>query len=559
MNGTATPWTNLYPPHVDPIIEHHPRRSATLAEAWSHRVTEEPDQLALRYFDYVFDVARTDELTDALAASFSERGVNRGDHVGIQLQNIPQFALCMLALWKLGAVPLILNTMYGARELANIFNDAQPVGLVSSEISSSDIAQLDLNDTSLWVLYTDDDDLAAVNYTSTYDVPELADSADPGLIRGLLPYLGSAPAPVELSGNDAALLTYTSGTTGPPKGAIGTHSNLLAVGYGVQQWLDLQPGDGVLAVAPIFHITGAVATAATALTVGRSVLVLVGRIRPDSMLTALRHDDVQHILGSITVYNALLDSDDATCEDFAGLKTVYSGGAPVPPATVEKFEQRFGHYIHNVYGMTETASAVIAVPLGQRAPMDSASGTLAIGVPLPGMYARVFDHDDHDVELGAMGELVLKGPQCTSEYLNRPAATADTIRDGWLHTGDVAVMDGEGWIYLVDRQKDQINVSGYKVWPREVEDVIYEYPAVKEAAVVALPDEYSGERVVAFVSLKSGSEVAPDEIRNHVKERIANFKVPKDVVVRDELPKTPTGKIQRRVLREENISASSGA
>ena len=553
MDGNSTPWTNLYPSHVDPEIENHPRRAETLVEAWEQRVRESPQQSMLRYFDLELDASRTDELANALAVMFRQRGVARGEHVGIQLQNVPQFALSMLALWKLGAVPLILNTMYGSHELTIILNDAQPVGLISSETTSDDLAGLTLDNATPWVLHTDDDDLATLGPGAAAS----SASTDPGLVRELVTHLGSTPEPVELTSDDPALLTYTSGTTGPPKGAVGTHTNLLSVGYGVQQWLDLQPGEGVLAVAPIFHITGAVATAATTLTVSRSVLVLVGRIHAQNMLTALREHRVKHILGSITVYNALLDSEDARYEDFTALKTVYSGGAPVPPATVEKFEQRFGHYIHNVYGMTETASAVIAVPLGQRAPVDPASGTLAIGVPLPGMNARVVDHDDRDVEQGSMGELILNGPQCTAEYLNRPEATADTIRDGWLHTGDVAVMDEAGWIYLVDRQKDQINVSGFKVWPREVEDIVYEHPAVKEVAVVGLPDSYSGERVVAFVSLKAGAGADPEDIRANVKGRLAAFKTPKEVIVLNDLPKTPTGKIPRRVLRDANPPAAS--
>lgn len=201
--------------------------------------------------------------------------------------------------------------------------------------------------------------------------------------------------------------------------------------------------------------------------------------------------------------------------------------------------------------MTETASAVVGVPLGQRAPVDEASGTLAVGVPLPGMDARVVDGNGQDVPAGSMGELVLQGPQCTVEYLNKPEATAETIKGGWLHTGDVAVLDEHGWIYVVDRQKDQINVSGYKVWPREVEDVIYEHPGVREVAVVGHPDEYKGERVTAFVSVLPGEQVDPGAIKDRIRARLAAFKVPSDVVVMDELPKTPTGKIQRRVLRDE--------
>ncbi len=550
MDAKDHPWTTLYPSHVDSALPSGSGPDATLAASWSRRVAEDPHGSVLRYFDLVLDAVEVDELSDALAAFFEEQGVRRLDRIGIQLQNIPQFALCMLGLWKIGAVPLILNTMYGSHELGTILRDAQPVGVVSSELTEAEIREIAGAGNPLWALSTDDDDLLS------HLAPAPAASPDQragghGLISHLTAYRGSAPQPVAVHGDDPALLTYTSGTTGPAKGAVGTHANLLAVSAGVRQWLDLRPGEGVLAVAPLFHITGAVATAATTLTASRSVLIFVGRVRPDSILQALREHHVNHVLGSITVYNALLDSEEPRREDLAKLKTVYSGGAPVPPATVAKFEERFGHYIHNIYGMTETASAVIGVPLGTRAPVDAESGTLAIGVPLPGLQARIVDIDGHEAGVGTMGELALRGPQCTAEYLNKPEATAETIRAGWLHTGDVALMDEQGWIYLVDRQKDQINVSGYKVWPREVEDVIYEHPAVREVAVVGLPDEYSGERVVAFVSLQAGHQAETEEIHGLVRDRLAAFKVPKEVIIIEDLPKTPTGKIQRRVLRSE--------
>lgn len=545
MDTHNHPWTALYPSHVDHGLTSALKADTTLAAAWRRRVTEDPQGPVLRYFELTLNAAEVDELSDALAVFFEEQGVRRLDRVGIQLQNIPQFALCLLALWKIGAVPLILNTMYGPHELSTILRDARPAGVISAELSEAEICEIAGAENPLWTLSTDDEDLLA-HITPTSSERH---ASGKGLVAQLAAHRGSAPNPVSLAGDDPALLTYTSGTTGPAKGAVGTHTNLLAVGAGVRQWLDLRPGDGVLAVAPLFHITGAVATAATTLTLSRSVLVFVGRVRPESILTALRDHEVNHILGSITVYNAVLDSAELRREDLAGLKTVYSGGAPVPPATVASFEERFGHYIHNVYGMTETASAVIGVPLGTPAPVDPESGALAIGVPLPGMEARIVGMDGGDAGFGVMGELALRGPQCTTEYLNKPEATAEAIREGWLHTGDVAVMDEQGWVYLVDRQKDQINVSGYKVWPREVEDVIYEHPAVREVAVVGLPDDYSGERVVAFVALQAGQHAETDELHALVRGRLAAFKVPKEVIIIDDLPKTPTGKIQRRVLR----------
>ncbi|WGH82950.1 class I adenylate-forming enzyme family protein [Auritidibacter ignavus] len=508
--------------------------NTTLTEIWHQRVVDEPRSIALTDHSTDYTVERTEELTNALGSYFQSRGVQPGQRVGIQLQNTPSFPLCMLALWKIGATPLILNTMYGQHELAGILQDSSAVGLVSSETTGAEIASWDLAGATPWVVSADG-----------------AEPTDPDLWQELDSFLGSTPSQQDITPNTSALLTYTSGTTGPPKGALATHRNLVAVATTVPQLIGQKPGEGVLAIAPIFHITGAVGCATATLTAGRGKLIVCGRTRTETVLDALRRGDVNHMVGSITVYNALLDSPEATKEDFTSLASAFTGGAPVPPATLRKFEDRFGHYIHNVYGMTETSSAVIGVPLGERAPVHEETGSLSIGKPMLNVSARIVDDHGDNVPHGTPGELVVQGPSCIDHYLNNPEATASTIRDGWLHTGDIGVQDDQGWIYIVDRRKDQINVSGYKVWPREVEDALYEHPGVKEAAVVGVPDPYSGEKVIAFVSLQDGQEVDPTDLRADVRQKLAAFKAPKEVHVIDDLPKTPTGKIQRRVLRTQ--------
>ncbi len=234
------------------------------------------------------------------------------------------------------------------------------------------------------------------------------------------------------------------------------------------------------------------------------------------------------------------------------LAKCYSGGAPVAPGLVEQFEQRFGSYIHNIYGLTESASPSHATPLGARAPVDPASGALSIGVPIPNCEAKVVSLDDPAVELppGEAGELALKGPFVFAGYWNKPEETSRAFHDGYFRTGDVAIMDEQGWFYLVDRKKDMIIASGFKVWPREVEDTLYQHPAVREAAVIGVPDPYRGETVKAFVALKEGcGETEPAEIIAFCRDRIAAYKCPREVEFLDELPKTATGKFLRRALR----------
>jgi long-chain acyl-CoA synthetase len=228
---------------------------------------------------------------------------------------------------------------------------------------------------------------------------------------------------------------------------------------------------------------------------------------------------------------------------------VLSGGAPVFPAVVERWEGLTGNYIHNAYGLTETTSPSHVGPFGSRAPVDPTSGALSVGVPVSNTVVRVVDDDGRDLPVGEVGEIVIRGPQVVPGYWNKPEETAHALPEGELHTGDVGFMDADGWFYLVDRKKDQINAGGYKIWPREVEDVLYGHPAVREAAVVGVPDSYRGETVKAVVSLKAGAELQPDELIAFARERMAAYKYPRVVEVVDELPKTVSGKILRRELR----------
>lgn len=216
---------------------------------------------------------------------------------------------------------------------------------------------------------------------------------------------------------------------------------------------------------------------------------------------------------------------------------------------IKTFREQFGHYIHSVYGLTETTSPSHLVPVGAEAPVDEASGALSVGVPVYGTTVRIVGEDGQDLPAGEAGEIVTTGPQVIAGYWNKPEETAHAIRDGRFHTGDVGYMDQRGWFYIVDRKKDQINAAGYKVWPREVEDVLYEHDAVLEAAVVGAPDPYRGETVKAFVSLRPGRSVTPDALILFCKQRLAAYKYPRIVEVLDELPKTVTGKILRRELR----------
>jgi long-chain acyl-CoA synthetase len=542
------PWLALYDAAAPAEIEpDHP----SALHMFDRAVQRAAGRPAIRYFDAELTWADVDRLSGALAVGLRELGIATGDRVALYLQNVPQFVVAMVATWKAGAILVPVNPMYKARELAVILEDSGATGLVALESLYGDVAAGVVGDTAVRAVVTTspldlagDEPPAALagveraRHDGTHDLLALAEKHD-----------GETPPPADLGPDDVAFLTYTSGTTGPPKGAMNTHRNVVFNAQVYRDWIGLGEDDSVFGAAPLFHITGLVGHVATAMLVPIP-LVLFGRFDPGVALEAAERHRPTFTIAAITAFIALLNHPDAKTRDLSALTKVYSGGAPIPSATVAAFEETFGAYIHNIYGLTETTSPSHAVPFGRRAPVDERSGALSVGVPVFNTDVRVVGEDGADVPAGEVGEFVTRGPQVVPGYWQKPEETEHALPDGALRTGDVGFMDDEGWFYLVDRKKDQINASGFKVWPREVEDVLYAHPAVREAAVVGVPDEYRGETVKAFVSLKAGAAASEDELIAFCRARMAAYKYPRQVEVIDEIPKTATGKILRRELRD---------
>ena len=523
---------------------------ASLVAAWRARVEREPDARALAYFDGTMTVREFDEASDALAVAYRSLGTERGNRIGIYLQNIPQYSLSFLALWKIGATALLLNPMYRGAELRRLIDDAGAVGIICTDTDALETSKTLAGSPVRWMVTTSPLGFQSRNDARVFGHTERVTGVGDGDLENLVAeFRGKLVPLLDLGSDDVALLTYTSGTTGPPKGAMNTHGNLLAVTSSFAAWIDLQPGDAVFTMAPMFHITGAVINATIAM-LHDAVLVMANRFHPEVAIEAFVEHGVTFTVGSITAYNSIHELPHALPEHFASMKALYSGGAPIPPSTIDRFRERFGVYIHNAYGMTETSSVVVAVPLGTEAPVDQLSGVLSIGRLLPGVEAMVVDASDRPVQLHVQGELALRGPQVVPGYWRNREATESTMPAGWLHTGDGATMDEAGWVYLVDRLKDQINTSGYKVWPREVEDELSAHPAVLEVAVVGQQDDYRGEVVVAYVSLRAGESATEAELIAFARERLAAYKCPRAIWVLPDLPKTQTGKIRRNALRD---------
>jgi long-chain acyl-CoA synthetase len=447
-----------------------------------------------------------------------------------------------------------LNPMYKAREVKEILDDSGATALVALDTLYADVAAEVVPQTSVKAVVT----------TSPLDFADEGGTTPPALqsverrrcegTRDLLElardHEGRKPEPVDPGPDDVAFLTYTSGTTGPPKGAMNTHRNVVFNAQVYRDWMRLGKDDSNFAAAPLFHITGLIGHVALSM-LAPMPLVLFHRFEPGLALEVAERHKPTFTIAAITAFIALLNHPDSKTRDLSSLRTVYSGGAPIPAATVEAFEERFGAYIHNIYGLTETTSPSHAVPLDRRAPVDESSGALSVGVPVFNAVVKVVGEDGEELPPGEVGEFVTSGPMVVPGYWEKPEETEHALPGGALRTGDVGFMDADGWFYLVDRKKDQINASGYKVWPREVEDVLYGHPAVREAAVVGVPDEYRGETVKAFVSLKEGASAGEQELIAFCKERMAAYKYPRQVEIIDEIPKTATGKVLRRELRDQ--------
>jgi long-chain acyl-CoA synthetase len=526
----------------------------TMLHAFREAVRTVPGRTALAYFDGRLSYREADELSDGIAAHLASRGLGHGDRLALMLQNTPHYVLALLGAWKAGAVVVPVNPMYKAGEVAHVLHDAEVTALVCGERAWEGYLRAAAADSPVRIALTACElDLQSRDDERVLDFARTGPAEDADDLLAVARAGGAAPTGRELTGGDIALISYTSGTSGAPKGAMNTHANIAYNAERQHTGLQLPDGACIFALAPLFHITGMVCELSACIA-GAGTLALAYRFEAGVVLDAFLEHRPAFTVGPSTAYMALAAHPAATREHFASFHVLSSGGAPLPPALVEKLGAAFGTYLRNGYGLTECTAPCASVPPGKQAPVDPASGTLAVGVPGPDTVVRIVDDEGRPVPLGEQGEITVRGPQVVPGYWRRPEDSAAAIPDGELLTGDIGFMDSDGWLYVVDRKKDMINASGFKVWPREVEDVLYSHPAVREAAVVGVGDAYRGETVRAYVSLRPGAGAEPEELIGHCKERLAAYKYPRQVEILADLPKTTSGKILRRELRSRGDS-----
>ncbi len=549
------PWLKTYPEWFAPEF---PENYGTILEKFDRATDRYPESPCLYYFETACSYAEIKKMAHSMAAALADMGLGPGDRMLFVLQNIPQAVIASLAVWLRGGIVVPVNPMYTGKDLEHLLADSGARWVLCEDLlyekKIRGVAKEQKVITTSPLDFFDEGSEIPAQLESS-EKRYFADTAD--FMTLVREYAG---CPVKLNpptAEDLAYLVYTSGTTGPPKGAMITHANVDHNCYVYEAAARLDRSDVVLGVAPLFHITGIVAHQAIAFHLGIP-LVLHNRFDAEDVLDLIEKHRVSFILAAITVYIALLNHPKFASRDISSLQKLYSGGAPVSPATVEKFRIATGQTIYNVYGLTESVSPATISPLGQNGPVDAESGALSVGLITPGLEAWIADVNDPDTLMppGEEGELVLRGPSIISGYWKKPEETAAAIRNGRFYTGDVAKIDDEGWCYIVDRKKDLINVSGFKVWPQDVESVLYEHPGVKEAAVVGVPDSYRGETVKAFVSLGESfkGKTTPEELIDFCRERLAAFKYPRIIEIIDEVPKTATGKMLRRELRTQKTA-----
>lgn len=540
------PWLSLYDPE---FARTDNLGDGTALGMFTSFALADPSFPLVSYFDTTLSSGEIEQASDAVAYMLQDNGIEPGDRICLYMQNIPEFIIALLASWKIGAIMVPANPMWKQRELDLVLQDSGAKAIFLLEQLWHEVAKDVLPSSQVTTVIT----CSPFHYLGNAR-PAMMAGVESTPVEGattfaavVAQYAGKRPQRYSGAPDDTVLLCYTSGTTGPPKGAMISNSNIVYNSEQYRAWRYLSKEDCLYAIAPLFHITGLIGHITVSLLAPMRI-VLSYRFDVTTALELIEKYRVTFTVGAITVFIAMLNDPSRPQRDISSLTKIISGGAPIPPRVVEEYESITGTYIYNGYGLTEGVGPTHQVPVSKRAPVDPISGALAIGVPIPHTESKIMN-DGVEAPVGEFGEIWLRGPQVISGYWNKPEETSHAIVDGWLRTGDVGFMDENGWFYLVDRLKDQINAAGYKVWPREVEDVLYEHPAVREAAVVGVPDDYRGETVKAVVSLKPDTSATSEEIMEFCKSRLAAYKYPRIVEFVDEIPKNASGKILRRELR----------
>jgi long-chain acyl-CoA synthetase len=570
------PWLASYEQGVPPTLSYP---NLTLTDLLQNTARTYPDKVATNFvLKYLLGGRVTvggkltyrqlSEQIDRLATALYQLGVRKGDRVGVMLPNSPHYVITFFAAMRLGAVVVNINPTYTSRELAHQLNDAGAETIVLLNLFWPRLREVRTETPLKRVIVAHVFDTLPfpsnlLVKSSQKKTPEWVDvhpEQDTFFFSHLLEKYGPTPPKATITPDDVALFQYTGGTTGLPKAAMLTHRNLVSNTLQINAFLPsgAPGGEKMMAAIPFFHVYGMTVAMLYGLYLGAE-LIIVPNPRPiDNVMTIMQKERATLYPGVPAMYIGIINHKDVAKYDLRSIKACLSGSAPLPMDVQEKFGSITGGRLVEGFGMTELS------PVSHANPVFGKRKAGSIGVPLSDTEAKIVDMETgatlpFDGE--AQGELCVRGPQVMKGYWNRPEETAETIdAEGWLHTGDICTVDAEGYFYIVDRKKDMINASGFKVLPRDVEEVLFMHPKVMEAVVAGIPHPTRGDDTVkAYVVPKAGENPTAEEIREFCKLHLAGYKVPRDVEFRAELPKTMVGKVLRRVLVEEEKAKQKAA
>jgi long-chain acyl-CoA synthetase len=492
-----------------------------LAQIVTESAQRDADHVAVKLDDTELTYGLLDASTKLVAGLLHEHGFEPGARVGIMLPNVPYFPVCYYGVLRAGGVVVPMNVLLKRREVEFYLKDSGAKLLFA------------------WADFAKDAESGAE------DAGAECLLVKPGEFEKTVGAATARDEMVDTADDDTAVILYTSGTTGTPKGAELTHANLSRNAEGSRDLFGFGSDAIALGALPLFHSFGQTCGMNATLG-GGGTLTLIPRFDPAKALEIIQRDKVNIFQGVPTMYGAMLHLPDRETYDTCTLQVCASGGSAMPVELLKGFEQAFGCKILEGYGLSESS------PVASFNHADRERKPGSIGTPISGVEMKVVDDDGNEVAQGEVGEILIKGYNVMKGYWHRDDATAETIIDGWLHTGDMGKVDEDGYFFIVDRKKELIIRGGYNVYPREIEEVLYEHPAVREAAVLGVPHDDLGEEVGAAVALKDGSSATPEELRDYVKEQVAAYKYPRKVWLVDDLPKGPTGKILKREIRPPN-------
>lgn len=549
------PWLKHYPPQIPHTLTYE---ETSLQQLLKNTAEKYPNKIAIHFNGKELSYQELYDSALKFAGYLQKIGIQKGDRVAIMLPNTPQSVISFYGVMMAGGIVVQTNPMYTERELAFQMKDSGAKAIVALDILFPRIKKIQGETELEHIIITAIKDYLPFPKNLVYPFIQKKQYGYSVKVEHkgndhLFTEIMKHPALQEPIMNinfeeDLAILQYTGGTTGFPKGVMLTHKNLIANTKMCQAWLyKCREGEEiVLGALPFFHVYG-MTTVMIFSILQASKMVLIPKPDPEVLLKTIQSQRPTMFPGAPTMYIGILNHPELSKYDLSSIDSCISGSAPLPVEVQEQFERLTGGKLVEGYGLTESSPVTHANLL-----WDGERVKGSIGLPWPDTLAEIRSVETGEpLPVGEIGELVVKGPQVMKGYWNRPEETQEVLKDGWLHTGDMGYMDEEGYFYIVDRKKDMIIASGYNIYPREIEEVLYEHPAVKEVVVAGVPDPYRGETVKAYIVLKEGATVTEDELNKFARKNLAAYKVPRKYEFRDELPKTTVGKILRRQLVEE--------